>query len=329
MKKSKLRLVCMILTIIFVISIMPTFVRATDNIEAVILENANGEKIIYIKGMSSTEFKYAFSDDSEATDLMYTTSLKDTNGENVAIIESGETYKYMFLVQQDKTDIIELTSLEVITNKEIEKIETLTKTISVVTDDSTSETSTTEDGTTVMTTTGKIVIQDKGKYQYQLIEILDKNESTKKVNETAVELYNKLTELEKTNTMYEKLMIEITIRDDYNTLIEQADWEDVEEMTILQSQDAQKGEKYIVLIQKIEDGESGINDMQIMTCDRADDADVEYTNKTEIKVVEKKTALPVTGENLALYIVLGVIILAIIILVIRMKYVKGKQNEDK
>ena len=41
MKNLKLRLVGIILTIIFVISIMPTFVRAADDIEAVILEKAN------------------------------------------------------------------------------------------------------------------------------------------------------------------------------------------------------------------------------------------------------------------------------------------------
>ena len=45
------------------------------------------------------------------------------------------------------------------------------------------------------------------------------------------------------------------------------------------------------------------------------------------KKVEKKTALPVTGENLALYVVFGIIILAIIILVIRMK--KAKNNEEE
>ena len=63
-----------------------------------------------------------------------------------------------------------------------------------------------------------------------------------------------------------------------------------------------------------------------MTCDREDDANVEYTEKQENKVVEKRTELPVTGENLFLYIALGVVIFAIVIVCIK---IKKEGNESK
>ena len=97
-------------------------------------------------------------------------------------------------------------------------------------------------------------------------------------------------------------------------------------MDRLQPENSQKGEKFIVLIQKLQAGNVVESDIQFMTCDRADDADVEYTNTTITKTIEKKTALPITGENLALYIILAVIIVAIVIVAIRMRYLKGKEN---
>ena len=254
--------------------------------------------------------------------------MTDSNGEKVASLESGKTYKYMFITEEEKTSVIELDSLKSITEEEISNVEQLTKIISVKTDESKSESSTAEDGTTITKTRGKIVITEEGdyKYQYQLIEILDTNGSTETLNQTAVELYDELVVVENAETMYDKLVAEITIRDDYAELLENATWTDVKDMEILQPENSQKGEKFIVLIQKLQAGNVVESDIQFMTCDRADDADVEYTNTTITKTIEKKTALPITGENLALYIILAVIIVAIVIVAIRMRYLKGKEN---
>ena len=158
--------------------------------------------------------------------------------------------------------------------------------------------------------------------------MLDKNNSTKKLNETAVELYAQLSKLSDATKMYDKLLAEITIRDDLKKLLEDAKWEDAKKgKEIPQPEDSQEGEKFVVLIQEIKDGDTVRTDVQFMTCGREDDEGVEKTEKQEKKVIEKKTALPVTGENLALYIIFGIIILAIIILIIRMR--KSKQNEKE
>ena len=60
-----------------------------------------------------------------------------------------------------------------------------------------------------------------------------------------------------------------------------------------------------------------------MTSSRADDKGVEKSEKQ----VEKKKKLPITGENLALYVIFGIIILAIIVLIVRMN--KAKKDEEK
>ena len=172
------------------------------------------------------------------------------------------------------------------------------------------------------------MITEEGKYdyQYQIIEILDTNNTTKKLDETALELYEQLSILENATTMYEKLIAEIKIRDNYSKLLSSVTWIDVEKMSILQPEESQKGEKYIVLIQKMENGKNIESDIQFMTCNRTDEADVEYKNETIVKTVEKITKLPVTGENLVLYIVLAVILVAIIIIALRMKSLKDKEN---
>ena len=326
MKNSILKLTSMILIILLALSIMPTAVRAADNTEGVILEKTDGEKVIYIKDMDATEFKYAFSNDDNESSVAYVTALKDSNNEYVALLEKDQTYNYMFIKNGEYTSKIELDTLEKITEEEIKEVEKLTTIINVSTDESESKVSN-NDGTTVTTTTGKIVIKDKGDYQYQLLEVVDKNGSTKTLNETAVELYNQLSKLNNASKMYDKLIAEVKIRDDFEKLLKDAEWKDAENSEILQPKDSQEGEKFVVLIREVDGDDTVREDVQFMTCGRKDDEGVEVTEKETTKKVEKKTALPVTGENLALYVVFGIIILAIIILVIRMK--KAKNNEEE
>ena len=326
MKNSILKLTSIILIILLALSIMPTAVRAADNTEGVILEKTDGEKVIYIKDMDATEFKYAFSNDDNESSVAYVTALKDSNNEYVALLEKDETYNYMFIKDGENISKIELNTTEKITEEEIKEVEELTTIINVSTDESESKVSN-NDGTTVTTTTGKIVIKDKGDYQYQLLEVVDKNGSTKTLNETAVELYNQISELNNASKMYDKLLAEVKIRNDFKKLLKDAKWENAENNEILQPKDSQEGEKFVVLIREVDGDDTIREDVQFMTCGRKDDEGVEVTEKETTKKVEKKTALPVTGENLALYIVFGIIILAIIILVIRMK--KAKNNEEE
>lgn len=322
MKKSVLKLTSLLLITIFAISIIPIAVRAASNTDGIILEKANGEKIIYVKDMKATEFKYAFSDSEDSTGATFVTASKDTNNEFVAFMEKDSSAKYMFVQVEENTNTIELAKQKSITEDEIKEVEKLTKNIGVETTGS--ESSISKDGdTTITTTNGKITITDEGSYEYQIFEVVDKNSSTKTPNETAVDLYSQLAKLENANGMYNKLLAEITIRDDFKSLIEKAEWKEAKKNEIKQPSDSQKDEVFVVVIREVKDGKKVKTDVQFMTTGRKDDEGVEKTSKE----VTKKTKLPVTGENLALYLVFGVIILAIIILIVKMR--KAKQDEEK
>jgi len=326
MKNSILKLTSTILIILFALSIMPTIVRAADDVEGIVLQKEN-ESIVYVKGLEATEYKYAFSQNEDSSAPTYATAAKDSNGEYVAVIDNNETYNYMFIDQEGTVTTLDLTKFKSITEEEIKNVEKLTKIIGITSDETTSKVSK-EDDTTITTTRGKIVITDEGTYQYEMLEILDKNGSTKNINKTAKELYDQLSELQKATKMYDKLLAEITIRDDFAKLVEDASWKDANNKEILQPEDSQEGEKFVVLIQEVRDGNVVRQDVQFMTCDRADAEGVEVTEKEETKTVEKKVKLPVTGENLALYITLAAVVLAIIIVAIRMK-VASKEPKGK
>ena len=322
MKNSILKLTCIVLITIFTVALMPIAVRAASNTDGIILEKADGSKIIYVKDMKTTEFKYAFSDSDDSTGATFLTASKDTNDEYVAFMEKDATAKYMFVQVEGNTNTIELAKQKSISEDEIKEVEKLTKIIGVKTTEKDSAVSKNGD-TTVTTVNGKIIVTDEGTYQYQIFEVVDNNSSTKTPNETAVDLYSQLSKLENANGMYNKLLAEIAIRDDYKKLIDNAEWEDAKKNEIPQPGNSQNDEVFVVIIREVKDGKEVRKDVQFMTTARQDDADVEKTPKN----VKKQTKLPVTGENLALYIVFGVIILAIIILIVKMR--KAKQDEEK
>lgn len=327
MKNVMLKLVSTLIIVIIGLAIIPMYSKAVDEAkELIILKKSNGEQVIYIKDMDAIDFKYAFSD-SDENNLSYTSAVKESNGVNVATLEADKTYKYMFIKEENKNSKVELDSAKIITEDDLKEIESLTKVIEVETAESNSNISKKEDGTTVTKTTGKIRIKADGTYQYEMWEVLDNNNSSKELNQTAVELYDQLSKLEKETNMYSKLQTEITIRDDYKKLLEEAKWEDATNKEIMQPENSQNGEKFVVLIQEVKDGKTVKTDVQFMTTAREDAEDVEYTNTVQTKVIEKKTKLPVTGENLVLYIIFGVVIIAIIVLAIKMKQ-KGKENEE-
>lgn len=330
MKKKIAKLVYVFLVLIFLLGTLPNYAKAAEEeIEGIVLEKESGEKIIYIKGMNEKEFKFAFSNEElEDSEIEFVTAVKDARDEYVAYIEAEETYKYMFIQNENKINKIEFNSLKNITDEEIKSLQNLTKIINIKSNESNVKIEK-EDDTVITKTRGKIVITDIGKYKYELIEIVDKNNSTEKIDETASKLYESILKLENTEKMYDKLENYVTIRDNYNKLLENAKWKDAENKEIMQPEDSQEGEKFIVLIQEIKDDKVEREDIQIMTCDREDDADVEYTEKQEVKVVEKRTALPVTGENLILYIAFGVVIVAIIILCIKMKKSEKDSKHEK
>lgn len=329
MKRSILKLTSMImvlmLAIMLVIFSKPPLVESAEisSENAIILQKTNGEKIIYISGKEETEFTYALSDNNNEDDVEFQAYIKDTNGRNVVYIENGKEYKYLLINEKGKVSAFEISNMDVITEQEVSVIENLTKKFNVDVEVTDAEV-TNEDGVTTTTSTGKILIKDDGIYKYEMFEIVDKNSSVNKINENALNLYNALNNLNSLKTTYEKLESELLIRDYYNLLLKNVNWHSADNNEILQNENSENGEVFAILLGKVESGEVVETDIQFMNCSREDAEGKMYSTVEETKQIETKTALPVTGENLALYIGLGIVMIAIVALVIRTKKLSSK-----
>lgn len=335
MKKSILKLTSMImvlmLAIMLVIFSKPPLVKSAEitSENAIILQKNSGEKIIYISGKEATEFTYALSDNNNLDDAEFQSYIKDTNGKSVVYIESNKEYKYLLINENGNISTFEISNMDIITEQEVSTIENLTKKFNVSVEVTDAEV-TNEDGTTTSISTGKMSINDDGIYKYDMIEIIDRNSSVSQIDKNALNLYNELNNLKSLQTTYEKLKSELLIRDYYNLLLKNANWHSADSNEVLQDEESEDGEVFAILLGKVESGKIVETDIQFMNCFRKDAEGKMYSTVEETKQVEIKTALPVTGENLALYIGLGAIIIAIIVLVIRAKKLssKGKQNEQ-
>ena len=108
MRNSVLKLTSVILIAIFIFAITPMAVMAAST-DAIVLEKTSGDKIVYVKGMDQTEFKYAFSNnESDASSAAFITAIKDSNGEYVASLAAGKTYEYMFIKNGESTETVKL-----------------------------------------------------------------------------------------------------------------------------------------------------------------------------------------------------------------------------
>lgn len=325
---SKMGRIALIMLLSFLI-VMPIVSKADDeSLSVVKFVKQDNSNLIYINGMEKTNFSFSFTNDENATDLAYTTNLKDEDGNNLALMQGN--FKYMFILKENQQtpQIVDIQNAQSITQQDVDQLNKLTKNINVEVAEDDAQVSN-ENGTKVTNSREKIIIKDSGKYQYQLLKVASQNGDI--TCKDAVELYNQIHNvLPNATTMYDKLMSQIAIRDGYKKLTEDATWEDIKSNEIYEPSDTQDGDVFIALIKKLNSqDQQDAYDLQIMTCTRKDAEGVDKTNTAVEKQVEKRTALPVTGENLALYIILAIVIVAIIVILIRMKYVKGKNDEIK
>ena len=120
----------------------------------------------------------------------------------------------------------------------------------------------------------------------------------------------------------------------FETLIANASWKDVSENQIKQPEDSVNGDRYLVLLQEtslIEQLNSDLNsnvtiDLQILECNYKE----KQTVATEKVPLRTSSILPVTGEEIGLYVFFAVVIVLIAIVVIRIFFLSRKnKNEDK
>lgn len=287
---------------------------ANENVQLV--KQTETDYLIYINGNLDSSFEFAFSDDNTADKdtLTYLSAATDSaeGGNYIAYINSYTTEnKYMWAKDAEGTYFVEGVELDLnkaIPADELTAIQNVTKKIAVDTEQVQVEEKTI-DGNKVTVTTGKVVFKNEGNYEYQIVklpsvaeynELMDLAERISKINSTT-DMYTKLGLYTRFNNLYNELS---------SALIEEK-WIDVQNQEILQPEDTENGDKYVLWIR-----EGNTTDAQFLT-----------SKYVEEKVTEEITVkLPVTGDNNTLLIILGILVVAIIVVSIRIKSLK-KENK--
>lgn len=330
-----------VLAIILFIAVMPIVVLATnENVSVVSSKNTDGkqEYIIYINEHTDQNFKYAFSNNAEPgiMDLVYINSTTDL-GENQVAFLDAETYeklsdsnKTIYMWAKDENEDLILNGIQLdfqnsITKENIETIESLTKRIKVEIADSKDDTDATdpvrEEDVNGVLETSKVgyveIVDDKdATYYYERVKVSDSADYTK-----LMELAEKIQKEYDSMDMYEKIQFDMEFYNLYSKLVNSANWQKVENMTISQPENSEKGEEYIVFLKKVDEDNNTVEDIQFLIADNYEEP------KTEKVVTQETTKLPITGDNIALIVLLVVIVIALIVVFIRMKKMNKKDEE--
>lgn len=320
--KSKL-LVLAIISIVLIFAIQISVNASNENIQ--ILEKDTGDYIVYIKDNLDKEFEFAFSNDKTADKnaLTYYSAETDstkTNANKVAFVNAGTislftapTYMWARIGTDYILEGVEIDLSKAINESNLQFASNITKTIKV----DTTKTNTTEetvDGKKVTITTGKVVLEETGNYSYMLIK-----EPTSEDYAKLTDLATRISKFNSETNMYTQIQVYSEFLNIFTMLApnESAEWTKVKENEILQPEDSEDGQKYILWL-KQEDEQTKIIDIQFLTSNK---------KYSEEKIMETiTTKLPVTYDNNILLVVFAILVVAIVVVCIRIKMLNKKEK---
>ena len=309
MQKLKIKIIFLVGIFSLILLLGLPVNAANENLQLV--KQSETDYLIYINEYLGESFEFAFSEDETEPTTFYEAATDEAEGGNyIAYTNQYTTGKYMWAKNSEGTyfvEGVELDLTEAIPENELSEIQNVTNKIPVDTAQVQVEEKTIN-GNKVTVTTGKVVFENEGEYEYQIKE-LDTTEYS-----TLMDLAERISKINSETDMYSKLVLYREFNTLYNTLaseLVEADWKKVEGQEILQPEDTENGDKYVLWI-----NDGTVTDAQFLT-----------SKYVEEKVVEKiTTKLPVTYDNNTLLIVLAILVVAIIIVSIRIKSLK---KEDK
>lgn len=316
MKKLSSKILLIVMAVMLILSLNAT-VNATAE-DMAVLENANGDYLIYLNAYLNDEYSYAIttSADVEENSLNWLTA-KDTNGNSVIKVSKDQVGLYLWVKINDeiikKAEPINVT--EVSTEAEINEMKTLTNRIKVDATQTITE-ETREDNVIRTVTQGVLKITDdaNAKYSYDIVLLNDENTSCK-------ELVNLMSKINADMDIFQAIDVAQEYTTLWNNIITNAEWKEVTNATIAQPVDAENGTQYVVLLKKELNGTTTY-DAQVLTSKKE-------TSEDEVKEVvktETRSELPVTFDNPILFVLLGVAVVAIVIIAIRIRSL-SKKNE--
>lgn len=329
MKKTISKLIVLIIAFLLSIVIMQISVYATnENIE--ILEKANGDYLIYIKDNLNNDFEFAFSNvaNADKNSLSYMDSETDGTGENaskVAYVNSvtkelfnQPTYMWARIGTNYILEGVQVDLSKAMHEYDLQYAASLTKEIEVDTT-KTNTVKETIDGKEITTTVGKVVltnINENANYSYILVKLPNSQEYNK-----LMDLATRVSKFNSTTNMYTRINIYNEFLNTFNNLIpsDTDNWIDVQENEILQPEDAEDGEQYILWIRESQNNQTTKLDIQFLTSHK------QYSEERIIETITTK--LPITYDNNTLLIVLAILILVSVVVCIRIKTLKNKEEK--
>ena len=330
-----------IIAIFLFIAVIPIAVFAANENVSVVSKINNESKIdyiIYIKDYTDKNFKYAFTTNAnpEEMDLSYINSIPDLGGNHAAFL-SATTYEklskdtiYMWAKDENQEILkgIQLNLNQILSEEEINNVETLTKRIEVkiaeTQQDATTVRNENVDGVDQVTNVGYVEILDddkKATYFYERTK-LPASEEYNKLMELAEKVNNEYEEMD----MYEKVQFGTEFNELYSKVLSEAKWEEVEDTRIQQPEESVEGDQYIVLLKKVSKvarTEETTYDIQFLT---AHD-NYEPNIVIEEVIVQETAKLPITYDSIALFVILGVIVILVIAVFMRMRNLSKKDEE--
>lgn len=323
------------LTLVVLVLVAPTYVvgKNTTNteVQTQIINTKTGDYIIYIKGLLDKEFSYEISNNANASeiDLSYINSVKDEDGNNVALITEGKNAKleenaktYLYVKTEEGVLTTEINLEEAFKQEEMEEVEKTTTRIETEVQTDITKKDEEVNGVKVKVTVGGLKILDETNSDFYY--------GRTKLPATGytelVELANKINDEYDEMDMYTKIETAKEFHTLYTSLAEKQEWTKVENKTIMQPEEAQKDEQYVVYLKKVDEDKKETIDLKIMTSYREDEEE-KIPGRTETKIVKETTKLPITGDSIILFVILAAIILVAIIVFVRMKKLQGKENK--
>lgn len=347
MKKFKTKLATLIIAILIMAFILPIQVlganaELTDenlaDYSLQIIKTDNGDYIVYIKDLQNKEFEFTITQSSETKefDLNYEKSLQDDAGNEVVFV-SEEDYKgisekdnYLY-VRKDGETLINGEKLDfnsAFTKSQMEYVENTMKTekteqriaTELITDIIEKDEIVNEVKIKVTVGGLKVIEKENSKYYYGITKL------PKAEYDTLKELADRINEEYETTDMYSKIELAKEFYEAYNSLASKQDWKEVEASIIMQPDDAQKGEQYVVYLKEVNENQEEVIDVRIMTSYREYEEE-KIPARTETKVVKETAKLPITGDSIVLFVILAVILFVAIIVFVRMKNLQNKEEQ--
>lgn len=330
MKKALAVKVVVSLIVIMMVTVLLQNFSFANSENTQILKLADKEYLIYVEGLLNDKFEFALSNSSKDSNLKFDNSAKDEeNGNHIAYVDSklydtyfsekGKTFLWVKQGEEYKVEAQEVDLSTAIEEKNIQNLNQATKKITVSVGEKELPVED-KDGVKVTRKIGTLKLEQKENaiYTYQML----KKETGTDV-EKLIELANEMNKQENKD-MFAKLKLYSEFENTYNKLVNglnNENWIKVEDETIPQPQEAKLDEQYLVFVKENVNNEETI-DIQIMTC--RDEQTQEY--ETKDVVIKETSKLPITYDNIVLFVIAGVV-LVLIILVVVLKL--RNKKEDK